>query len=75
MNAVPPLGIRGLKLQDFGVSLTHAVNAKGAVGIGALAIGHIKYRTQQALLKLLLETDKPVYVDFRQAFDKARELV
>ncbi len=75
VNAVPPLGIRGLKLQDFGVPLTHAVNAKGAVGIGALAIGHIKYRTQQALLKLLLETDKPVYVDFRQAFDKARELV
>jgi methylene-tetrahydromethanopterin dehydrogenase len=75
VNAVPPLGIRGLKLQDFGAPLIHAVNTKGAVGIGALAIGHIKYRTQQALLKLLLETDKPVYVDFRQAFNKARELV
>ena len=75
VNAVPPLGVRGLELQDFGAPLTHAVAAEGAVGIGALAIGHIKYRTQQALLKLLLETDKPVYIDFREAFIKAREFV
>jgi len=75
VNAVPPLGIRGLGIQDFGEPLIHAVAASGAVGIGALAIGHIKYRTQQALLKLLLETDKPVYIDFREAFKTARGLV
>ncbi len=75
VNAVPPLGVRGLEPQDFGVPLTHAVSSKGAVGIGALAVGHIKYLTQQALLKLMLETDKPVYVDFRDAFSTARELV
>ncbi len=75
VNAVPPLGVRGLELQDFGVPLIHAVASKGAVGIGALAVGHIKYLTQQALLKLMLETDKPVYVDFRNAFSTARELV
>jgi len=75
VNAVPPLGIRGLGLQDLGAPLTHAVAADGAVGIGALAIGHIKYRTQQALLKLLLETDKSVFIDFREAFTTARELV
>ena len=75
VNAVPPLGIRGVSLQDFGVPLEYATASEGAVGIGALAIGHIKYRTQQELLKLLLETDKPVYIDFRQAFEKARELV
>lgn len=68
VNAIPPLGIRGLDLQDFGEPLTHAVAADGAIGIGALAVGHIKYRTQQALLKLLLETDKPVFIDFREAF-------
>ncbi len=49
--------------------------AEGAVGIGALATGHIKYRTQQELLKLLLETDKPVYIDFREAFNTAHDLV
>jgi len=75
VNAVPPLGIRGLDLQDFGAPLTHAVASDGAVGIGALAIGQMKYRTQQALLKLLLETDKPVFIDFREAFKIARELV
>ena len=75
VNAVPPLGVRGLEPQDFGVPLIHAVSSKGAVGIGALAVGHIKYLTQQALLKLMLETDKPVYVDFRDAFSTARELV
>jgi methylene-tetrahydromethanopterin dehydrogenase len=75
VNAVPPLGIRGLGVQDFGAPLIHAVAADGAVGIGALAIGHIKYRTQQALLKLLLETDKPVFIDFREAFKTARGLV
>jgi len=75
VNAVPPLGVRGLETQDFGAPLTHAVSSKGAVGIGALAVGNLKYRTQQALLKLMLETDKPVYVDFRDAFSTARELV
>jgi methylene-tetrahydromethanopterin dehydrogenase len=75
VNAVPPLGIRGINLTDFGVPLAHAVSSEGAVGIGALAVGNIKYQTQQALLKLMLETDKPVYVDFRNAFSTAREFV
>ena len=75
VNAVPPLGIRGINLTDLGAPLTHAVASDGAVGIGALAVGHIKYQTQQTLLKLMLETDKPVYIDFRDAFTKARELV
>jgi len=75
VNAVPPLGIRGINLTDSGTPLTHASSSKGAVGIGALAVGRIKYQTQQSLLKLMLETDKPVYVDFRDAFSTAREFV
>lgn len=75
VNAVPPLGIEGIKRNDFGVPLIHAINANGAVGVGALAVGNIKYQLQNEMLKLMLETDKPVYLDFRQAFDKARELV
>jgi len=75
VNAVPPLGIRGINLTDLGAPLTHAVASDGAVGIGALAVGHIKYQTQQTLLKIMLETDKPVYIDFRDAFSTARELV
>lgn len=75
VNAVPPLGIRGVKRSDFGAPIKHATAASGAVGIGALAIGDIKYQLQQVLLKMMLETDKPVYLDFRDAFEKARELV
>ncbi len=74
VNAVPPLGIEGIKRNDMGTPLVHAINAKGAVGIGALAVGNVKYQLQNILLKLLLETDKPLYLDFRDAFNKAREL-
>ena len=74
-NAIPPLGIRGLKVNDLGVPLKHATGSDGAVGIGALAIGNIKYQLQAALLNLMLESDKPVYLDFVAAFEKARELV
>lgn len=75
VNAVPPLGIEGIKRNDFGVPLALAINAPGAVGVGALAVGNVKYQLQNEMLKLMLESDKPVYLDFRQAFDKARELV
>lgn len=75
VNAVPPLGIEGIKLKDFGTPLIHATNCPSAVGIGALAVGDVKYKLQQALLKETLETEKPVYLDFRQAFEGARKLV
>lgn len=75
VNAVPPLGIEGIKLKHFGEPLVHVVNAPGAVGIGALAVGDVKYRLQNRLLALMLATEKPVYLDFRDAFQRARELV
>ena len=75
VNAVPPLGIEGIDLMDFGVPLQHAVNSTGAVGIGSLAVGNVKYKLQQAMLKQTLEAEKPVYLDFRDAFEGARKLV
>lgn len=75
VNAVPPLGIDGIKLQDQGVPLKYAVNSPGAVGIGALAIGDFKYKLQHALLKALLNQDEPLFVDFREAFAAARKLL
>ncbi|MDD5410848.1 MAG: methylenetetrahydromethanopterin dehydrogenase [Methylobacter sp.] len=74
INAVAPPGIEGIKNKDFGIPLLHAINAQGAVGIGALAVGNIKYQLQQTLLQSMLETDQPLYIDFRYAFDKAREM-
>lgn len=75
VNAVPPLGIEGIKRNDRGVPLLHAVNAKGAVGVGALAVGNVKYQLQNEMLSLMLATDKPLYLDFRDAFSKAKEIV
>ncbi len=48
VNAVPPAGIAGVGLQDAGVALPYH---KTCLGIGALAIGNLKYKTQQALLR------------------------
>jgi methylene-tetrahydromethanopterin dehydrogenase len=75
VNAVPPLGIEGIKRSDSGVPLIHAINAQGAVGVGALAVGNVKYQLQNEMLKLMLETDKPLYLDFKEAFKKARDII
>lgn len=75
VNAVPPLGIEGIKLMDMGAPLTHASACQNAVAIGALAVGNIKYQLQQELLKQTLNAEKPVYLDFRNAFNDARKLV
>jgi methylene-tetrahydromethanopterin dehydrogenase len=75
INAVPPLGVEGIKRSHFGEPLAHAEQSPGAVGIGALAVGDVKYKLQNKLLRMLLETEQPLYLDFREAFAKARELV
>jgi len=75
VNAVPPLGIEGVKRKDRGAPLQYACQCPQAVGIGALAVGDIKYKLQNRLLRLMLETQAPVYLDFRDAFVRARELV
>ncbi len=70
VNAVPPLGVEGVELHANGAPLgTH-----GAVGIGALAIGNVKYRTESGLFKQMTESAKPLKLDFRQAFALARSL-
>lgn len=79
VNAVPPPGIAGIKAKDQGEPLIHAADSSSAVGVGPLAVGNIKYQLQHGLLKSLLkretEQDKPVYLDFREAFTFARSIV
>ncbi len=75
VNAVPPAGIAGVKPRDMGAPLTTVPNSPGAVSVGPLAVGNIKYRIQNAMLRDLLQTEKPVYFDFREAFTRAREWV
>jgi methylene-tetrahydromethanopterin dehydrogenase len=75
VNAVPPAGIEGIKRNDLGTPLRHANPGLNAVGVGALAVGNVKYQLQNELLRLMLTAEKPQYLDFRAAFGKARELV
>ncbi len=75
VNAFPPLGIEGIKRHDFGRELEYAIASEGAIGIGALAVGDVKYNLQHVLLDQLLESDAPVFMDFRDAFARARGLV
>jgi methylene-tetrahydromethanopterin dehydrogenase len=73
VNAVPPAGIAGVNAFDNGVLI--AGSGSGAVGIGALAIGNVKYQAQNRLLKKMIETDKPIYLYFEHAFEVARDYV
>jgi methylene-tetrahydromethanopterin dehydrogenase len=73
LNAVPPAGIEGIGLQDDGAAL--AGSKCGAVGIGALVIGNVKYETQHKLLVRMRESDQPLHLHFEHAFELARELV
>jgi methylene-tetrahydromethanopterin dehydrogenase len=75
INARPPAGIEGINPKDDGVAVQHATAANGAVSVGPLTIGRVKVKTQQALLRSMLETEQPIYLDFEQAFRIARGLV
>jgi methylene-tetrahydromethanopterin dehydrogenase len=75
INAVPPSGIEGVKNKDCGAPLIHAESSQGAVGIGALAVGNVKFQLQHDLLKAMLESgQQPLFIDFRYAFNKVREM-
>jgi methylene-tetrahydromethanopterin dehydrogenase len=71
VNAVPPEGIAGVNVMDAGKPLAGAVNPH-AIGIGALAIGNVKYQVEHRLFMRMLTGGKPVYLGFPEAFDEAR---
>lgn len=73
VNAVPPAGIAGVDAFHSGASIAGSIS--GAVGIGALAIGNVKYQAQNLLLKKMLSAEKPLYLHFEHAFEVAREYI
>jgi methylene-tetrahydromethanopterin dehydrogenase len=73
VNAVPPAGIEGVGVMDDGVPMSGSPS--GAVGIGALAVGNVKYQTQHLLLKRMYETGDAEFLDFNNAFEVARGYV
>ena len=73
VNAVPPSGIHSLEVMHDGNPLQSSKS--GAVGIGALAIGNIKYQAQHRLLKQMRESDKPVYLHYEHACASAQSYI
>jgi len=73
VNAVPPLGIEGVDVNDLGKELDFTPNK--AVGIGALAIGNVKYKVHYKMFEMMKTTNKPLYLDHMQAFETARKYV
>jgi methylene-tetrahydromethanopterin dehydrogenase len=71
VNAVPPSGIEGIGVKDTGAP----IEGTNAVGIGALAVGDVKYKTETGLFKEMIEAEEPVYLDFRAAYRLAQALV
>jgi methylene-tetrahydromethanopterin dehydrogenase len=70
VNAVPPAGIEELGISDMAKPLA----GSSAIGFGPLAIGNVKFKTQHQLLNMMLEADKPLVLDFQEAYRIARTI-
>jgi methylene-tetrahydromethanopterin dehydrogenase len=70
VNAVPPAGVGGLDAQNKG----DPIEGTNVRGVGAFAIGNVKYQTEAGLFKRMVEGKEPLALDFRDAFRLAREL-
>ena len=66
VNAVAPSGIEGLEIQNNG----QLIENTAILGVGAMAIGQLKYITQQKLLQQLLG-EKPLHLDYHDAYEFA----
>ena len=62
VNAVPPAGIEGIGVLDMGKVLE--TTPRKAVGIGALAIGDIKYKVHTRLFQIMVDAEQPLYLSF-----------
>lgn len=67
VNAVAPSAIEGVEV------MTNAEVVKGTsmIGFGALAIGQLKYTTQNKLLESMLESEEALHLDYNHAFEFA----
>jgi methylene-tetrahydromethanopterin dehydrogenase len=69
INAVPPLGVEGLKATDENVEIK-----PGVWGIGALAIGTFKNKVEAQLFKRAVESPKGIF-DYTVAYEIAKSIV
>lgn len=69
INAIPPLGIEGIKLKDDMQEM-----APGIFGTGALTVGDLKHRLEKAILKEVRSNGKGTY-NYSFALERARKLI
>jgi len=67
INAVPPPGIEGVDVAADGAP----IHGTSGVGIGALAIGGVKFQVQHALLRRVYDAESALALDFRDAYRAA----
>lgn len=72
-NAVPPSGIAEVDALDKQKILE--MTPRKAIGVGALAVGDIKYKVHTGLLEKMYESEQPVYLAHEESFAYARTLV
>lgn len=72
-NAVPPSGIADIAANDKQKVLEDT--PQKALGVGALAVGDVKYRVHTGLLEKMYQSDEPVYLAHEEAFAFARGIV
>jgi methylene-tetrahydromethanopterin dehydrogenase len=70
VNAVPPSGIAGIGPFDDGTPIP----GTSGIGIGALAIGNVKYQTESGLFRKMIASDKALMLDFRDAYTLAQQI-
>lgn len=70
INAVPPLGVEGIKLEDDMREI-----ALGIFGIGALTIGRLKYKLEREILKEARRNGKGTVCNYNYAFQLVRKIL
>jgi methylene-tetrahydromethanopterin dehydrogenase len=67
INAIPPLGVQGLDSNDDGIEIISNI-----FGIGALAIGKLKNKTEAALIRMAAEAPKGIF-SYKEAYEIAKK--
>ena len=70
INLVPPYGIKGLKPKDSDTEIYPSI-----YGTGALAIGRLKSKVEEAILKEASNTNGKKVFDYRYAFETAKKIL
>ena len=68
VNAVPPAGLEGIDAFADGV----AIEGTSGVGVGALAVGNVKFKTEHELLAAMRGAAPRRYIGVAEAFEAAR---